>query len=69
MAGLPSVLWLCTESKRLPLTIQLGARCRICGTGIEVLFQLRDMDSKPSGLQYPLCASFEVRLLHAKASA
>jgi hypothetical protein len=67
MAGIPAVLWRVTEGKMLPLTIQLGARCRVCGCTPEVLFQLRDMDVKPEKLRCALCSSDEVRLLNAVA--
>jgi hypothetical protein len=69
MAGIPAVLWRVTEGKALPLTVQLGAACRLCGCRLEVVFQLRDMDAKPERLRCPLCSGHEMRLSRANALA
>jgi hypothetical protein len=65
--GIPHVLWRCTEGKHLPLNIQLGARCRLCGASIDVSFCLTDMHAKPDQLHCPLCQAHDLRLLHARA--
>jgi hypothetical protein len=62
-------VWRCTEDKTLPLTIQLGARCRQCDCSIDVLFRPTDMASKPERVRCPLCGRHEMKLLNAKVLA
>jgi hypothetical protein len=40
--GIHHVLCRCVEGKTLLLNIQLGARCRLCGCSIDVVFTLTD---------------------------
>jgi Zn finger protein HypA/HybF involved in hydrogenase expression len=63
------VLWRCMENKQLPVQIQLGARCRLCGALIDVMFRLNDMQAKPTRLHCPLCRAHDVHLISAKATA
>jgi Zn finger protein HypA/HybF involved in hydrogenase expression len=62
------VLWRCLEGKTLPLSVQLGARCRICGASIDVGFRLVSLASKPERLRCPLCRAHDVHLMSARAT-
>jgi hypothetical protein len=69
MAMIHACLWRCVENKRLPVAIELAARCRLCGCKLDVVFQLTDMHAKPERLRCPLCQAHDVHLLSAKATA
>jgi hypothetical protein len=69
MATIHACLWRCVENQQLPVQIHLGARCRLCGALIDVMFRLTSMDAKPERLRCPLCRAHDLHLLNARATA
>jgi hypothetical protein len=66
---LPHVIWRCLEGKRLPCMICIHARCRRCGSSVEVRFPLAPMAPKPEHLWCSLCGRVELSILSAVAMA